>query len=81
MRQDFAMGRVKAPLIAAFDWSMACDQRSVLEDADLVGKYVNIENPAACSIGDAVEIAAHTHHSLMGEAPFELQHRAIGDKR
>jgi hypothetical protein len=69
------MCRIKAPLIAAFEWSMGGDVHAVFEDANLVSEYVNIEDPAACSVRDAVEIAADAHHTLMGEAPFELQHR------
>ena len=74
------MCRVEVFLVAAFERSMGGDERAVLEDADLVGEYVNIEDPATCGVGDAVEIAAHAHHALMGEASFELQHRTIGDK-
>jgi hypothetical protein len=50
-RQDFAMCRVKAPLIAAFEGSMGGDEHAVFEDADLVGEYVNIEDTATCRIG------------------------------
>jgi hypothetical protein len=74
------MCRVKAPLIAAFKWIMGGDEHTILEDADLIGEDVNIEHPAARGVGDAIEIAAHAHHALMGEASFELQHRTIGDK-
>src|SRR5215475_4918467 len=42
-RQDFAMCRVKTPLIAAFEGSMGGDKHAIFEDADLVGEYVNIE--------------------------------------
>jgi hypothetical protein len=34
-RQDFAMCRVKAPLIAAFEGSMGGDEHAVFEEADL----------------------------------------------
>ena len=60
---------------------MAGDEHAVLEDADLVGEDVHIEDTATRGVGDAVEIAADAHHALMGEPSFELQHRAIGDKR
>ena len=43
------MCRVEVFLVAAFEWSMGGDERAVLEDADLVGEYVNIEDPATCS--------------------------------
>jgi hypothetical protein len=49
---------------------VAGDERAIFEDADLVGEYVNIEDTAARGVGDAVEIAANTHHALMGEASF-----------
>src|SRR6185295_5791486 len=58
---------VEVLLVAAFEWNMGGDERAVLEDANLVGEYVNIEDTAACGVGDAVEIAANAHHALMGE--------------
>jgi hypothetical protein len=64
------MCRVKAPLIAAFEGSMGGDEHVIFEDADLVGEDVNIEDTATCGVRDAVEIAAHAHHALMGEASF-----------
>ena len=59
---------------------MAGDEHAIFEDADLIGEYVNIEDTATCGVGDAVEIAAHAHHALVGEASFELQHCTIGDQ-
>ena len=52
------MRRVEVLLIAAFERNMGGDQRAVLEDAYLVGEYVNIEDTATCGVGDAIEIAA-----------------------
>jgi hypothetical protein len=75
------MCRVKMLLVAAFEWNMAGDERTVLEDANLIGEDVNIEDTATRGVGDAVKIAADAHHALMGEPSFELQHRAIGSKR
>src|SRR3974390_3546202 len=80
-RPAFAMCRGKAPPIAAFGRRVGCDEHAIFEDADLVGEDVHIEDTATCGVGDAVEIAADAHHALMGEPSFELQHRAIGDKR
>jgi hypothetical protein len=37
------MRRVEVLLVAAFEWNMGGDERAVLEDANLVGEYVNIE--------------------------------------
>jgi hypothetical protein len=74
------MRRVEVLLIAAFERNMGGDERAVLEDAYLVGEYVNIKDTATCGVGDAIEIAANAHHALMGEPSFELQHRAIGSK-
>ena len=74
------MCRVEVLLVAAFERNMGGDEHAVLEDANLVGEYVNIEDTATCGVGDAVEIAADAHHALMGEPSFELQHRAIGSK-
>jgi hypothetical protein len=44
-QQDFTMGGIKEPLIAAFEWSMGGDEHAVFEDANLVGENVNIEHP------------------------------------
>jgi hypothetical protein len=74
------MCRVKAPLISAFERSMGGDEQAIFEDEDLVGEDLNIEDKTTCGVGDAVEIAGHAHHALMGEASFELQHRTIGDE-
>ena len=52
-----------------------------LEDADLVGEHVNVEDAAARRVGDAVEIAADAHHALMRDAPFELQDRSVWGER
>ncbi len=52
---------------------MGGDERAVLEDADLVGEDVDVEDAAARRVGHAVEIAADAHHALMRDAPFELR--------
>jgi hypothetical protein len=41
----------------------------------------DVEDAAPGRIRNAVEIAADAHHAFVGEAPFELQDRSIGDKR
>ena len=74
------MRRVEVLVVAAFERNMSGNERAVSKMRNLVGEYVNIEDTAACGVGDAVEIAADAHHALMGEPSFELQHRAIGNK-
>ena len=75
------MRRVEVLLITAFEWNVGSDERAVFEDANLISKYVDIEDTAACGVGHAVEIAADADHALVGEASFELQHRTISGKR
>ena len=54
--QGFAMRRVEVLVVAAFERNMSGNERAVLKDANLVGEYVNIEDKAACGVGDAVEM-------------------------
>src|SRR5271166_337155 len=60
---------------------MGADETAVLEQADLVGEDVDIEDAAARRIRDAVEIATDAHHALVGYAPFELEDRPVGCER
>ena len=46
-RQDLAMLGVDVFLIAAFERNMGRDEHAVLEDANLVGEDVNVEDAAA----------------------------------
>ena len=59
------MCRVEVLLIAAFERNMAGDEHAVLEDANLVGEDVHIEDTATRGVGDAVEIAADAHHAAV----------------
>ena len=51
------MRRVEVLLITAFEWNMGGDECAVFEDANLISEYVDIEDTAACGVGNAVEIA------------------------
>ena len=44
---------------------MGGDKNAVLEDANLVGEDVDVEDAATCRVRHAVEIAADAHHALM----------------
>jgi hypothetical protein len=67
------MFRVDAGLIATFERSVDGDQSRVLEDADLVGEDVDVEDATTGGVRHAVEIAGNAHHSFMRDAPFELE--------
>ena len=54
---------------------------AVLEDSDLVGEDVDVEDAAARRVRHAVEIAADAHHALVRDAPFELEDRSVGGER
>ena len=46
-RNDLAMRRIETLLVAPFKRNVAGDELAALEDEDLIGKHVNVENPAA----------------------------------
>ena len=60
-------------VVAAFERSMRGDENAVVEDANLVGEDVDVEDAAARRVRHAVEIAADAHHALVRDASFELQ--------
>ena len=59
---------------------MAIDS-AVLEDADLVGKDVDVQDAPARGVRHTVEVAADAHRALVGDAPFELEDRPVGGER
>ena len=63
---------IDARLVAAFKGNMGADETAVLEQADLVGEDVDIEDAAARRIRDAVEIATDAHHALVKRKPLFL---------
>ena len=60
---------------------MRRDKNAVLEDANLIGEDVDVEDAAARRIRHAVEIAADAHHALVRDASFELQDGPIRRER
>ena len=75
------MPRRHAALVAAFEHGMAGDQLAVLEDPDLVGERVHLQDASAGGVGHAVEVAADADHALVGDAPLEPEDRAEGHQR
>ena len=67
--------------MAAFQHGMGGDQPVRLEDADLVGQAVHLDDAFAGGIGHAVEIAADADHALMRDPPLELEHGAERHQR
>src|SRR6266446_10143851 len=72
-RWHLAVARFHAALMASFQHGMSGDQPAVLEDADLVGQRVDLDDPTTRGIGHAVEIAADAHHAFVGDAPLKLE--------
>ena len=52
-------------MIAAFSGTCLATSHAVLEDANLVGEDVHIEDTATRGVGDAVEIAADAHYAAV----------------
>ena len=52
-----------------------------LEDLDLVGERMHLEDASAGGVGHAVEVAADADHALVGDAPFEPEDRAERHQR
>jgi hypothetical protein len=55
-RQGLAMGRVETPLVVPLKRHMTGNENAGLEDADLIGKNMNVEDAAARRVRHAVEI-------------------------
>ena len=68
-------------LMAALQDRMAGDQDAILQDPDLVSEGVHFDNPLSGCIGHAVKVAADANHTLVRDAPFQLEHRAEGQER
>ena len=75
------MTRRDAALVAAFEHGMAGDQLAGLEDLDLVGERMHLEDTPAGGVGHAVVVAADADHALMGDAPLEPENRAERHQR
>ena len=69
------------PLPAAVEQRMPGDQPVALEDLDLVGHAVHLDEAPARSIGNRVIVAADTDHAFAADPAIELEHRAERDQR
>jgi hypothetical protein len=75
------MGRVETPLVASLERHMPGNENAGLEDTDLIGKNMNVNDAAARRVRHAVEIAADAHHAFVRDPPFELEDRPIRGER
>ena len=75
----FAVRRIEPLLAPSLQRSVGGDERPVFEDADLVGKNVNVEDAPTRRV--AVEIAADADHAFVRSAPLEPQHRSVRNGR
>ena len=67
-------GDLVAP--TALDHGVHGDQAPGIEDLDLLGELVDLDE-TACPVRHAVEVAAHAHETLVRDAPLQTQHRAV----
>jgi hypothetical protein len=63
-----------AALAAAFHHLMHGDDLARLEDAQLMGQAVCLDDAAESGIVHAVEIAVDRDHAIAGDPPFQSQH-------
>ena len=67
--------------MASFEHGMDSDQPIRLEDADLVGQAVHLDDAFAGRVRHAVEIAADADHALVRDPPLKLEHGAERHQR
>ena len=72
------MGRIDDALPSALQRNVARDHRARLQDPDLVGQALHFQPAPPRGLRHAVENAAHPHHALMRDPPFQAEHRPIG---
>ena len=66
---------------ASFEHRMGGDRRPILEDADLVGQRVHLDDALPGGVGDAVEIAADRDHAFVRDPALQFEHRAERQRR
>ena len=65
-RHGFTVSGIDPSLATALKRPMTGDERTILEDVDLVGQDVNVEDATAGGVWHAVEIATDARPSLRG---------------
>ncbi|WP_292491102.1 hypothetical protein [Mesorhizobium sp.] len=74
------MSRIDPILAAPLEHRMAGDQPAFVQDADAVGKLVNLDkSPGA--IGNAIVVAADRDETIMADATLQLEKRVEGNCR
>jgi hypothetical protein len=63
------MTAINAILLSAFEDGMLGDDGAEIEDADQIGKLLNLDNPAG-AIRHAVKVAADRDKAVMADAPL-----------
>lgn len=69
---DVAMTWLDMTLVPVFESRMGGNQCAVLEDAQLFGQRVYLDDTAPGGVGHAVEIAADADHALPADTSLEL---------
>lgn len=72
------MAGIDPALVLALQHRVACDQLAVLEDSNLGGMVLDLDNPPPCCVGDTVLIASNSDHPFLADPPFHGQHRIVG---
>jgi hypothetical protein len=74
------MSRIDPILAAAFENGMAGDQPVFVENADLIGKPVNLDD-APGAVGNTVIVAADGDETVMADAALQLEKCLEGNRR
>lgn len=76
-RRALAMSRIDPILPPSFDDRMRSDEAAAIEDADHVGKLMDLDD-APSPIRHAVVVAADRDEAFMAHAAFQLEQRIKG---
>ncbi len=68
------MSRIDPVSPASFEYDIAGDQGPLVQDVDLIGKLVNVDNPSGAN-GNDVMIAADRDETVMVNAALQLDKR------
>lgn len=78
--RSLSMSRIDPVSRVSFEYRMAGDQWAIVQDADLTGKLVNLDNPSG-AIGNDVIVAADRDETVMADAVLQLEQRVEGNCR
>ena len=74
-----AVARIEPAQVPALEDGMQGDEDAVLEDADLAGMVLHLDDAPAGGVRNAVEVAGDGHHAVAADAPLDGERGAVGD--